>query len=306
LELRLKQEQDRLAELTSQLSKETEARKKAELTAQTFAEKLKSTGVSIPESELASLKVQDSQTEKKLKEAVEATNKIEARLKVESQAKDLALEKLKQEIQLKNDFETKLKEVLAERTQEKDKLNSLEHIEKQLKDEKELKIRLESQWKAEIMAKRKTQTELDNEIKAKENAVAESVHLKTRIKELESTHSKRKSIDWKKGLKRLTILLSFVFAAGAGYFAYINGYVINSHFDRPVHLPFFPKAVYMPIDLIIITVSGFVAAWILYLIELIIIKGFHKKPSVNKMQLATEPQVEEIMSFSEKKPWRSS
>jgi DNA repair exonuclease SbcCD ATPase subunit len=117
LEVRLKQEQERLVELQTQLTKETEARKIAELTAQNFAEKLKSKGVSVPESELASLKVKDTETEKKLKEAIEAKTKIESQIRTECQAKTEALEKLKQEIQLRTDLEAKLKEAIAERTQ---------------------------------------------------------------------------------------------------------------------------------------------------------------------------------------------
>jgi hypothetical protein len=63
----------------------------------------------------------------------------------------------------------------------------------------------------------------------------------------------------------------------------------------------------MPIDLIIITVSGFVAAWILYLVEIFIIKGFRKTPVVKKTyRVEPEPQVEEMISFTEKKLWRSS
>ena len=309
LEARLKQEQQRLAELQAQLSKETEARKKAEVTARTFAEKLKDKGIEVQESEIAALKVQDTETEKKLKEAVEAKIKAEEQAKAENQAKIEAIEKLQQEAQLLAGLEAKLKDAEAAKAraelQTGSETQTLAQIETQLREERELKVKLESQWKIEIMAKRKAQTELETEIKAREKAVAEATQLKARLKELETT-GKRKSIDWGKGLKRLTILLSFVFAGVAGYFAYINGYIINSHFDRPVHLPFFPKAVYMPIDLVIITVCGFVAAWALYLVEIFIIRGFRKSPTAKINRPVQAPEVEEIMSYSEKKLWRSS
>jgi hypothetical protein len=96
-----------------------------------------------------------------------------------------------------------------------------------------------------------------------------------------------------------------VLAGGAGYYAYINGYIINSHFDRPVHLPMFDKPVYLPVNLIAFCVCGFLAAWGIYLLQFIIGSGSNK-PRAAQKQYPQQPTVEETMAFGAKKLWRSS
>jgi hypothetical protein len=265
------------AELEARLSKETEARKKAE---------------------------DASRIEKQNKAELEARLKaeMEARIRAETLkgAEDKGLAQL----------EAKLQEAEAARARAESNADSesqaKSQIEKLYEEEKEAKVKSESQWKIEVMAKRKAQTQLEAETKAREKAEAMAAEYKAKIQALEIKVFKRKSIDLSKGLMRLTFVLSFVLAAVAGYMAYINGYIINSHFDRPVRLPMFEQPVYLPIDLIAISVLGFMAAWLIYLIELFIIRGFRKSPPDRNMKNSPQPQVEEIVSFGEQKLWRST
>jgi predicted Zn finger-like uncharacterized protein len=369
LEQRLRKERQTLAELQERLLKETEAKRKAEQAALALAEKLKKSGLEVPESEIESLKENASKAQKNLQDAIEARTKAEEQVRAESHAKAEAQEQLKQLQQTRTELESKLStetearkkaeeamrlenqgraeleaRLKAEseararaeslRGKEGEGLSKLENkiqeaeaararaesqaqsesqtkanLEKQLKEERDLRGKLESQWRAEIMAKRKMQTQLESEEKTREKAEAGSLELKAKLQELEKAEAKRKSINLSKGLMCLTVPLSFIFAAVAGYIAYTNGYTINGpfgHFDRPVHLPIFEQPVYLPINLVAISVAGFLSAWGLYLIELFIIRGFRKPQPTRKQPHQTEPQVEEIVSFSEPRPWRSS
>ena len=352
VEQRLKQEQHTLSELQEQLAKETQARKKAEAAAQAFAAKLKDNRIDVSQSDIASLKADDSQTENKLQEAtdagtraetqtqaeVKAKTELESRLSVETEARKKAEEALGAEKQGKAELEKKLKAETEAKTRAEAligkegqdisrvqaklqeaqtaaaqagvRAESESHakmqIEKQLQEEKDARVRMEGQWKMEVMAKRKIQAQLELDAKAREKAEAEITELKARIKEMGMVASKRKSVNQSKRLFWLTFVFSIILAGAAGYFAYVNGYIINSHFDRPVHLPMFDKPVYLPVNLVAISVGGFLAAWVIFLVQLVITKGFQKPPSMQKKQDTREPRVEEIMTYSEKKLWRSS
>jgi hypothetical protein len=101
--------------------------------------------------------------------------------------------------------------------------------------------------------------------------------------------------------------LSLVTAGVGGYLAYINGYIINSHYDRPMHLPMFKEAVYVPVDLIIISVCSYVAAWVVFLILLFLIKGFSRSgPAKTKTTMRSEPMAEQTYSPGGVRMWRSS
>jgi hypothetical protein len=105
----------------------------------------------------------------------------------------------------------------------------------------------------------------------------------------------------------LTFILSILAAVAGGYLAYINGYIINSNYDRPMHLPFFKRAVYLPVDLIIISVCSYVAVWIVFLILLFIIKGFGRSGSAKtKTTASSVPIAEETYVAGVGRIWRSS
>lgn len=351
LEQRLQKELKTLSQLQEQLSKEIQAKNKAEAVAQAFAEKLKANNVDVSESEIASLKANESEIEKKLQEAIEAKTtaeaqaqaeiqartEMESRLAIDTQARKKADESLTLEKQNRKELEARLKAETQARAraealigkedsglaQLQEKLQEAEtalsrteiqaesathakaEIEKQLQEEKEERIKTDSQWKMEVMTKRKTQAQLDLESKAREKVEGELSQLKARLKEMEVAAAVKKPGGQGKRLFWLTFIFSIVLAGGAGYYAYINGYIINSHFDRPVHLPMFEKPVYLPVNLIAFCVCGFLAAWGIYLLQFIIGRGSNK-PRAAQKQYPQQPKVEEIMAFEEKKLWRSS
>jgi phage shock protein PspC (stress-responsive transcriptional regulator) len=133
--------------------------------------------------------------------------------------------------------------------------------------------------------------------------------MKNHVRNTEIASLLREPFNLNKGLMRLTIILSFVTAWLGGWFAYNNGYVIWSRYDRPVRLPFFSESVMLPLVLIAFCVAGFVAAWLAYLIAIFIIKGF-RRPSRSGTNRRRHPGpdavVEEVISVGEHKIWRSS
>ncbi len=105
----------------------------------------------------------------------------------------------------------------------------------------------------------------------------------------------------------MTFILSLVAAGVGGYLAYINGYIINSHFDRPMRLPMFTRAVYLPVNLIAISVGCYLAAWAVFLTLLFVIKGFSRSNSAKIRTITrSEPMVEETYVAGEGRMWRSS
>jgi hypothetical protein len=223
------------------------------------------------------------EVEKRLKEAIEAKSRAEEQAKTDSQARAEAEERLKKEVQSRAAMEARLSAEMDART------------------------KAESQAKAEAIAKKKAQTQLQEEVEAREKAEQEAAAAKTRLKDAEIAAIAMSPINLDKGLVRLTFVLSFVCAGVAGLIAFRNGYIIWSHFDRPVRLPWFNGPVYLPIVLIAFCVGGFIAAWVAYLIATFVIKGF-RWPGVikEKKHHRPGPQVEEVVSSGEGGMWRSS
>jgi len=279
------------------------------------------------------------EVEKRLKEAIEAKSKaeeavlaerrareeLEARLKAEAEARSKAgtqteaenqdhaeLEgKLKDAVRARDELELKLKDADVNRvraeTRAQSESQAKAQIEELLQAEVEARVKAESQAKAEAIAKKKAQTRLDEEIEAREKAEQEAVAAKTRLRDAEVAAIAMSPLNLDRGLMRLTFVLSFVFAAIAGLIAFRNGYIIWSHFDRPVRLPWSSEPMYLPIVLIAFCVGGFVAAWAAYLVAIFVIKGF-RQPSVLKAKKHHQPELkdEEVVSSGECKMWRSS
>jgi predicted Zn finger-like uncharacterized protein len=277
-EERLKQEVSARAAIEAKFSTELDARRKAEESA--MAEK---------------------QAREHLEEKLKA--ETEARLKVEVQLETFGPELVEVKAKLK-EAEDALTDAQTRAIKEAEAKGQLEQ---QLQAETDAKIKAESQAKAEALAKKKYQSQAESETVVRIKLEQELETVKIRIQEAKVAASERKPINLTKGLTRLTFLLSLVAAAAGGYIAYINGYIINSHYDRPMHLPMFKTSVYLPVNLIAISVGSYIAAWVVFLILLFIIKGF-SRPHAAKIRTITrtEPIAEETYVAGEGRMWRSS
>jgi predicted Zn finger-like uncharacterized protein len=277
-EERLQKEVSARAAIEAKFSTELDARKKAEESA-----------------------IAEKQAREHLEEQLKA--ETEARLKSDVYSETLGMDLA--------EVKTKLKE--AEDTMaeaEKRALNEAEakgKFEQLLQAETEAKIKAESQAKAEALAKKKYQSQAESEAAVRAKLEQEIEAIKTRFQDAKVAASSRKPVNITKGLLRLAFILSPLAAAAGGYIAYINGYIINSHYDRPMHLPMFRTSVYLPVNLIAISVGSYIAAWFLFLVLLFVIKGFSRSSST-KIQTITrqEPMVEETYVAGEGRMWRSS
>ena len=279
-EERLKQEVSARAAIEAKFSTELDARRKAEESA--MAEK-------------------------------QAKEHLEEKLKAETETR------LKAELQLET-FGPELVEVKAKLKEAEDALTAAQtraikeaeakgQLEQQLQAETDAKIKAESQAKAEALAKKKYQSQAESEAAVITKLEQELEAAKTKIQEAKVVASARKPINITKGLVRLTFLLSIVAAGAGGYIAYINGYIINCHYDRPVRLPWFKDLIYMPRVLAIVAscIGGFIAAWAMLLILLFVIKGFGRSNSAKIRTITrTEPIAEETYMAGEGRMWRSS
>ncbi len=279
------------------------------------------------------------EAEERLKQEVSARAAIEAKLLTETDARRKAEESAMAEKQARENFEEKLKtetearlkadvqveaisrqlaEVKAKLTEAEDARKEAEarvvkeaeakgQLEQRLQAETEAKIKAESQAKAEAFAKKKYQSQAESEAAVIIKLEQELEAAKAKIRDAKVAASVRKPINITKGLVRLTFILSLVAAGTGGYIAYINGYIINSHYDRPMYLPMFSKAVYLPINLIAISVGSYIAVWVVFLILLFVIKGFCRSNSAKiKTITRTEPMAEETYVAGEGRVWRSS
>jgi hypothetical protein len=277
-EEQLKQEVMARAALEAKLLTEAEARKKAEES--TMAEK-------------------------------QAREELEAKLRIETEAKlkaSLQIDTISPELA---ETRAKLKEAEDARTESETRAvmeaEARGQLEQRLQAEAEAKTKAESQAKAEAIAKKKYQAQAESEASARIKVEQELEAVKLRIRDAQAEANVSKPVDVVKGLMRLTFILSLVAAGIGGYIAYINGYIINSHFDRPMRLPMFTKAVYLPVDLIAISVGSYIATWAAFLILLFVIKGFGRTDSAKtKPVTRPEPVVEEAIPAGEARMWRSS
>ena len=279
------------------------------------------------------------EAEERLKQEVSARATIEAKLFTEIDARTKAEESAMAQKQAREEFEEKLKtetearlkadvqievidrELAEVKAKLKEAQNAMAEAEKRAVSEAEAKGRLEqllqaetdarikaeSQAKAEALAKKKYKSQAESEEAVRTKLEQELAAVKTGILDAKVAASTRTSINLTKGLTRVMFFLSLVTAGVGGYLAYINGYVINSHYDRPMHLPMFKTAVYLPVNLIAISVCSYLAAWVVFLIILFIIKGFGRPSSANTKTITRpEPLAEETYPAGKVRTWRSS
>jgi predicted Zn finger-like uncharacterized protein len=263
--------------------------------------------------------------EAKLLTETDAGRKAEESAIAEKQARENLEEKLKTETEVRLKADAQVEAISCQLAEVKTKLNEAEDarkeaetrvvketeakglLEQQLQAETELKIKAESQVKAEALAKKKYQSQAESEAAARTKLEQELEAVKTKIQDEKVAASERKPINIIKGFVRLTFILSLIAAGIGGHIAYINGYILNSHYDRPVHLPIFSKAVYMPINLIAISLGSCIAVWAVFLILIFAIRGFCRANSTKiKTITMAEPMVKETYIASDCGTWRSS
>lgn len=277
--------------------------------------------------------------EKKIKDSLDAKAKAEFQAKIDTQARQEAEERLKQEVSTRAAIEAKLlTETDARRKAEESAMaekQAREDFEKKLKTETEARLKAdvqveaisrelaevkaklteaedarkeaESHAKTEAFAKKKYQLQAESGAEAIIKLEQELEAAKTKVRDAKVAIRVRRPINITKGLARLTFILSLVAAGIGGHIAYINGYIINSHYDRPTYLPIFSKTVYLPINLIAISVGSYIAVWVAFLILLFVIKGFCRSNSTKiKMITRKEPMAEETYVVGEDRVWRSS
>jgi predicted Zn finger-like uncharacterized protein len=314
LEARTRAEEQ--SKVDSQARQEAEARLKIEVQARAAMEaKLLTETEAKIKAEESALAAEQARVEleAKLKAETEARSKAEAQAETAIKTSLETEVKLKDAIRASRELELKLRDEEVARmkaeTRADGEAESRAQMEQQLQAEIEARTKTENQAKMESQAKRRIQKQMEEEVETKERIEQEVVTMKTRLRNAEVATLIREPFNINKGLMRLTIVLSFVTAWLGGWFAYRNGYVIWSRYDRPVHLPWFNEPVYLPLVLIAFCVAGFVAAWAAYLLAIFIIKGF-RQPTMfgRKKHRRQEPQVitEQLVSTDQFKPWRST
>jgi predicted Zn finger-like uncharacterized protein len=243
--------------------------------------------------------------------AVQAKQHLEEQIKAENEARlksDVYSETLGMELA---EVKAKLKEAEAARTEAETRAvkeaETKGQLTQQLLAETEAKTKAESQAKAEALAKKKYQSQAESEAAVRIKLEQELEAVKANFRDVKIAATARKPINLTKGLTRLMFLLSLAAAVGGGYLAYINGYIINSHYDRPMHLPMFKTSVYLPVNLIAISVASYIAAWVVFLVFLFIIKGFSRS-NAPRVKTASKPEamVEETYVSGVGRIWRSS
>ncbi|MGD0571435.1 MAG: MJ0042-type zinc finger domain-containing protein [Sedimentisphaerales bacterium] len=275
---RLKQEVSTRAAIEAKLLTETDVRRKAE------------------ESAMAEKQAREN-FEEKLKTETEARLKADAQVEAISRQLAEVKAKLIEAEDARKETETRVVKEAEVKGQ----------LEQQLQAETEAKIKAEKQTKAEAFAKKKYQSQAKSEAAVIIKLEEELEAVKAKIKDAKVAASGRKVTNIIRGFVRLTFILSLVAAGIGGYIAYINGYIINSHYDRPVYLPMFSKEVYLPINLIAISAGSYIAVWVVFLILLFVIRGFSRSSSTKIKTIArAEPMVKETYIAGEGGLWRSS
>jgi hypothetical protein len=316
----LKNETEARFELEKKIKDSLDARAKAELQAKLDAQARHDAEERLKQEVSARAAI-----EAKLSTEIDARRKAEESAMAEKQAREHFEEQLKTDADVRMKADVQVESISRELAEVKAKLKEAEdarteaqtraikeaeakgQLEQQLQAETDAKIKAESQAKAEALAKKKYQSQAESEAAVRIKLEQELEAVKTRIQDAKVVASARKPINITKGLVRVTFILSLVAAGIGGYIAYTNGYIINSHFDRPMRLPMFSKAVYLPVNLIAISIGSYLAAWVVFLILLFVIKGFGRSTSAKIRAIArTEPIAEETYVAGEGRMWRSS
>jgi predicted Zn finger-like uncharacterized protein len=259
-----------------------------------------------------------TQIEEKLRAEIETRSKAQMQAEREREAREDLEAKLKAQIQARVEAEQKLQPETEARAEMENRLAEQLHakveLEEHLVAETQARAKAELQTRVETQARLRLQSQLGAEAEAKANVEKDVAAAQLEINNLSENLKAKRPMDVYKGLRRISCLASLGGGALAGLLAYRNGYILNSHFDRPVLLPFASKPVYLPINLIAIAIAGVAAVWVLYFVMRFIMKGFSqaRMPRVIKERRADpaftgSSESSDVHDFiSSRQGWRSS
>jgi predicted Zn finger-like uncharacterized protein len=274
----------------------------AELKAATLEEKLK----------IETQKLMRAEEKLDAEKSVHA--EVQERLKTEQQAHSQTEEKLRTEISARATAEAeaaaeaKLRAGLERRLEAQTKAK--DELEEQIRIELQARTKTEAQVKTETMARMRVQSQVEADAGKLAKLEQELANAKTKLTDTHHTIIRKGSMNLDKGLLRMAAVLSIAAGVGGALFALHNGYIINSHFDRPMILPFFKQPRLLPLNLIGITFASFALVWVGYLLVKFILRGFGgnvtaKAKKLPKVEIST-PAPEEAVAFGSSRIWRSS
>jgi hypothetical protein len=288
---------------TAVIETEIAAREKAESVVRELEMK-----IAALEEEFKAAGAAKGQVEQQLADAEKQITEARQKYQQEAKAHQTTQTKLSAESQGKAGVEVRLKAEIEKRTKAESELRNKAELAEKVERQRKTIEQLESQLKAETSARLRSQAQLEQEVEKRNKMQREVAMIQMRPEERKETRVVKKSRNYQKGLLRLVMVLSVMAAIGGGVFAYNNGYIINSHFDRPMLLPFFDKPQLVPINLILISLAAFTMVWVLYLPVGFVLKGFGSKagPSekvvVKKLPVETQSELKPQFSHG---MWRS-
>lgn len=298
-EERLKVEAEARNELEKKLKLEADARAKLEQAMKelTQAKAQAEQKIAPVEEQIRSETAAKARAEERLAAEMGARREAEERIKQEQQARAQAEERLRAEIEARVKAEAQAGTETALRAEVEAQLEAEKkakaEMEEKVKAEMQLRARAEAQVKAESDARIRSQDQAETETMARNKLERELAATRSKLAAVMETAGGRQPVNIEKGLFRLAFVLSFAGAILAGLLALKAGYVINSHFDRPVMLPLATKPHYLPLNLIGISIGGYMTVWFGYLVARFILKGFRQnKPAVKPKKTAETPAPE--------------
>jgi hypothetical protein len=272
---------------TALIEAEIAAREKAEGVARELESK-----ITALEEDLKTAGVAKGQVEQRLAEAEKQIAEAQQQYQQEAKAHQTTQMKLSAESQGKAGVEVRLNAEIEKRTKAENELRKKSELAEKVERQNTLIEQLETQLKAETSARLRTQTQLEQEIEKRNKMQKEVAMMQMRPEAPKETRAVKKPRDYQKGVLRLVMVLSVMAAIGGGVFAFYNGYIINSHFDRPMMLPFFEEPHLLPINLVLISLAAFTMVWVLYLPVRFVIKGFGLKAGPSRKIAVKQSPVE--------------
>jgi hypothetical protein len=252
---------------------EITAREKAERAARKLESK-----IAALEEELKTQGIAKEQTEQQLRDAEKQVPEAEQKYQQEARAHQATQMKLSAESQAKAGVEAQLKAEIERRTKAENELKDKNELAEQVGKQQESISRLEAQLKAETGARLRSQAQLEQEVEKRNKMQKEVAMMQMQADAHKEMRVTEKPRDYQKGLLRLVMVLSVMAAIAGGVFAYNNGYIINSHYDRPMPVPFFAKPQLVPINLMLISLAVFMSVWAIYLLVRFVVSGFNPAP----------------------------
>jgi hypothetical protein len=252
---------------------EIAAREKAERAARELESK-----IAALEEELKTRMTAKEQTEQQLRDAEKRVPEAEQKYQQEARAHQATQMKLSAESHTRAGVEARLKAEIERRTKAENELKDKSELAEQIEKERQSISRLEAQLKAETGARLRSQAQLEQEVEKRNKMQKEVAMMQMQADEHKEMSVVEQPRDYQKGLLRIVMVLSVMAAIAGGVFAYNNGYIINSHYDRPMPVPFFEKPQLVPINLMLISLAAFVLVWAIYLPVKFVISGFNPAP----------------------------